>query len=393
MYNPKRMPPYFSAPSGSSNPGSLEPGNTGMNNYGAPQNGANIIPGTTLPNNQPPQNQRYGQRNNDGSNYQPPQNPQPQNQRNGQQNNVGYNQPPQNPQPPQNQGNNQRNNGGYDRQPSQKPKPQNQRNGQQNNGSYNQPPQNPQPPQRQVNGQQSDSGDAEVNAQIYRIDDVDKLIDFHSNLVAAHLKDYANLHGRGGSKYAPKSTINVKICDYSRGTNDGNVKKSVTVNYPVCWQDFELFLDRAIRAENGELYPPFGQQRAPGEPWLSFSEEKNHGFYKTNPDGTAPVVKIEIHYTPIAKDGSLSSYPWFIAISNFDAPIQKRDNGAISHKSKQAKNMRKAYINVSALEFRRAMVAVVHHIRNWESAMTLGNIRQGVKLMDQQREAFKAANK
>lgn len=413
MFNTRnRMPSYYGSQAPvNQNPGQIEPQNPGVNNYATSQPGANIIPGTN-PQNAPQftQDRRNDQRNTGNNVPQPTQNPNQPPRNNGGGNNV----PPQNFQQPQNPPTGKQAGG---KGPNQQP-PQNPNGRPQNNWNNNTPPQPQQPfPQNPKRGQQGNwangnhtpqneyqeapdqqcpekAGNDEppVETQIYRIWATNKVVDFHSNLAVAQVKDYAKLHSRGGvNSPTKKSTIVVNICSYTKDKT-GNTEQSETLSYSMEWQDVELFLDRAIKAENGELYPPFGQQPSPGRPWQCYCFEKNQAAYKSyivgkgeNAVTWASVNKIEINYTPIDKNGQFTSYPWYIAITTFDAPVDKQKNGTFTHRSAEARKVQKQYICVSATEFRRAMVTISHHIRSWENAMTLKTTRDGAYLAAQYR--------
>lgn len=89
--------------------------------------------------------------------------------------------------------------------------------------------QNAAPPQQQKTSQQQVQQNRQVPQE--QISDIiakaassGKFIDFRNNLVQSLPKDYAMMHGIGGSKYAVKSTIKITIMDYSKAQTDGNGK-------------------------------------------------------------------------------------------------------------------------------------------------------------------------
>lgn len=117
-----------------------------------------------------------------------------------------------------------------------------------------------------------------------------------------------------------------------------------------------------------------------GAPYFEYSAEKNNPHVKNN-QGYVPVSKVYISYTPTRKDGSVSRYPWFVQIENFDAPLNTKQNGATAHNAAQAVNKRSASINLSADDFACAMVAVRRYVRLWEMAAALPVIRTGLKFL------------
>lgn len=117
-----------------------------------------------------------------------------------------------------------------------------------------------------------------------------------------------------------------------------------------------------------------------GTPLFEYSAEKNNPHVR-NSQGYVPVSKVYISYTPTRKDGSVSRYPWFVQIENFDAPLNTKQNGATAHNAAQAVNKRSASINLSADDFACAMVAVRRYVRLWEMAAALPVIRTGLKFL------------
>lgn len=247
-----------------------------------------------------------------------------------------------------------------------------------------------------------------ISQKICKIHAKNKVIDFNSKLKKAYLNDFANVHGCGGSGHAGNSTIGLTICDSTKGTGTN----SVTVKYSVDVEIMAILYEAAQAARLGKLQPdisaqmqwllklehlvnawaqipptPNGDRLIPrqslndvygilqdaknafsatvGTPVFTYSKEKNNP-YKIDGDGFSPCSKVTISYSPFRRDGQPSSYPWYVGIENFDAPVSKQENGAISHNSKQAKNKKSAFINLSVDDFASAMVAVDRFVRLWE---------------------------
>lgn len=119
-----------------------------------------------------------------------------------------------------------------------------------------------------------------------------------------------------------------------------------------------------------------------GVPAFEYGYEKNNPYSKDN-QGYVPVSKVYIAYTPTRPDGSISRYPWFLQVENFDAPLNTKANGASSHNASSAINRKSASINLSADDFAAAMVATRRFIRLWENAVALPVIRTALKRLDE----------
>lgn len=264
-----------------------------------------------------------------------------------------------------------------------------------------------QEPKRSDSSPRADSH-CEISQKIHNVFGRNKVIDFVSILSKAHLQDFANIHGRIGSGYAPNSTIGFVICDTTKGKGDN----SVTVKFSVDVRDMEILLEAAKMAYFGKLekpslakdsvmaamsqldgwtsFPPNpdGSRTIPcnhlnalydtlangllnipqpGEPLFSYTKEKNNPS-KVNPEtGLGPVAKLIINYCAIDKQGRESNYPWFISIENFLAKVERQSNGTTTHKSSTKTNSRSAFINLSKGDFYTAMIAVDRFVRLWEA--------------------------
>lgn len=119
-----------------------------------------------------------------------------------------------------------------------------------------------------------------------------------------------------------------------------------------------------------------------GVPAFEYGYEKNNPYSKNN-QGYVTVSKVYIAYTPTRPDGSISRYPWFLQVENFDAPLNTKANGASSHNSSSAINRKSASINLSADDFAKAMGATKRFIGLWEHAVALPVIRTATKRLDE----------
>ena len=204
-----------------------------------------------------------------------------------------------------------------------------------------------------------------VSTKIVNFHYLGKAIDFNALLVPAKEEDFAMIHGCGGKDHAKNSTIGVVICDHSKGT--GN--KSLTLRYNIDVHDIDLLRYAALRKAEGAwklLHPNNPMRPGPGDTPFVYCREKINPVVR-NSKGYAPVSRLEIKYCPIRKDGTVSKNPWYIAISNCDAPVQTRQNGAVTYNGKAAENRKVAFVNMGYEDFVNAMSAVYHHIRKWET--------------------------
>lgn len=202
-----------------------------------------------------------------------------------------------------------------------------------------------------------------LSCKIWKVNGNKKVVDF--TLIQADVKDYANVHGIGGSKHAPNSTIGIAICDYTNGTGEGN---SFTVRYNVDVEDMETLYNAAMMARLGflNILPPLnnGQQ---SNYRFAYTKQKNNPYPNAqkvfNGVACAPVSQLSILFDPSR------NYPWIIQISNCYAPLIVQQNGASTHDLNHAVNVVKSSISVSADDFCASMVAVKRFVRLWEQRM------------------------
>lgn len=93
-----------------------------------------------------------------------------------------------------------------------------------------------------------------ISSKITQINAKDKVVDFSSKLIKAKVKDFANIHGRGGKDRAANSTIAVTICDFTKGTGEG---KSVTASYNMDVAVVDRLYNAALKADLDELGPSY----------------------------------------------------------------------------------------------------------------------------------------
>lgn len=209
--------------------------------------------------------------------------------------------------------------------------------------------------QRSGKAQQDESGDHTISKKIWKVNMEKKVIDFNDMLIPAYLNDYAFIHGRGGKEFAPNSTIELVICDYSKGRGEN----SVTVRYRLDVEEFPTLLKAAQDARLGyiDALSPNGE--------FVIAREKNNPYSKGD-DGYVKVGKLTIRYCKWDQQGKPNGYPWFIYIENFEAPLKMRQNGSSTHQSEKGRNRTSAFINLTREDFDFAMVAVNRFVVSWE---------------------------
>ncbi|HIT33426.1 MAG TPA: hypothetical protein IAC31_02190 [Candidatus Faecousia intestinigallinarum] len=283
----------------------------------------------------------------------------------------------------------------------------------------------PSPPQEQ-------SQAAFISPKIYKINGKDKVIDFSSKLVVARMADYANIHGCGGKEHSANSTIQVTICDYSKGTGEQSVTARCNLDVEVFATLYQAAIDarlgkfstrktsglsdavmaavnmlrkwtNAPECGNGVKAIPFAEiaaaeqylqnatrQDAAGKPFFEYMTEKNNPYRKDR-SGNVPVSKLYVAYMPLRNTGEVSRYPWLVQIQNFMAPLKQKANGSTAHDASKAFNTVTASINLSADDFAAAMVAVERFVRLWEMANALPVIRTAQAAIERKRQ--EVANK
>lgn len=207
-----------------------------------------------------------------------------------------------------------------------------------------------------------------------------KAIDFNSQLVPAKSEDFSMIHGCGGKDHAGNSTIGVVICDYSKGKG----KNAVTVKANIDALAIDGIYLAAIQMQNKAwelLHHNNPMRPAPGETPYKYTPAGKVNPYVTDNDGLSPVSQIAIKYCPVRTDGAIATHPWYIGISNCYAPVQKRQNGAITYDGKAAVKKKTAYVNMSYEDFANAMTAVEHHIRSWEMNCNKEQFIEGYRML------------
>ena len=278
-----------------------------------------------------------------------------------------------------------------------------------------QQPQNQPNPNQQVQSHPTQSQPEFFNRKIVNRFGMKKVIDFNDCLIAATPEDYANIHGRGGKNHNPNSTIGIVICDSSKGSPVTVSAKLNVRDIPMVYQAVMAVrlgtLGNSIQGQTvGKLAGiltgikaiPKNQDGTRSVPStllaemdqlvsglsaagnFSYVREKNNPYMVEN--GYAPVSRLTINHTPCKPNGEKSAYPWYIEVTDFKAPIQKGRNGTTMHKSTQAKDVRRGFINLSTEDFLSALESVLSYIRVWEDTVASETVRNRLQYMEGRRK-------
>lgn len=117
----------------------------------------------------------------------------------------------------------------------------------------------------------------------------------------------------------------------------------------------------------------------------SYTQDKVN-VYKKGKDGYAPVSRLLVTRQTFRTDGSAAMYPWTFKITNGEAVVVERDNGATTFQSNTMRNSSEAFILVSDRDVFRMMLRVTHFIDAWETAYGIPVICNGIQLEEQERQ-------
>lgn len=233
-------------------------------------------------------------------------------------------------------------------------------------------------------------------------------MDFSCRLVKAYQQDYANIHGCGGNKHAPNSSIQLNICDYSKGTGEN----SVSVHFNIDVREISRLRSAVEAANIGTLglteqlkgVREFATANGMVIGWLQSGHQPTYQelaglqqtlcngltaqdpdnntpdkvlwkseTLKTNPyraaceliDGVefAPVSTFIVEYTPA------KNYQWTLRVANFMAPLVRNTNGSSYARASQAIRKTEALFPISTADLFDALCQVEHYISLWEYRM------------------------
>lgn len=119
----------------------------------------------------------------------------------------------------------------------------------------------------------------------------------------------------------------------------------------------------------------------------SYSQDKVD-VYHQEPDGFAPVSRLQVFHIGMRKDGTMSNYPWTIKITNGSAHVTVKPNGATAFDGKSMRNVEEAFIQISNRDFYKAMYRVNRFIDKWDCLYGLPLIKKGEELKEQERMEY-----
>ena len=272
-----------------------------------------------------------------------------------------------------------------------------------------------QPPTQRPPARQSAAGNANpqfqseefIDTKITKVNAKNKVMDLADALIKALPKDYANIHGVGGSKHAANSGIRLTLCDYSKGKGDA----SVTVRYNIDVRDIDRLLCIVSAAINGTLgikeqmkaIRDFANAHGMVIGWLHGNHQPTlqelaglqqtlcNGLMQQDPDNIADRVVWSwdvqknnphksackwidgVEYTPVSTINLTynpsKNYAWMIKVANYMAPINRQANGASSHNNKGAIEKKEVMFSITTDDLFYALCDVHHYIALWETRM------------------------
>lgn len=117
----------------------------------------------------------------------------------------------------------------------------------------------------------------------------------------------------------------------------------------------------------------------------SYQQDKVN-VYRRGQDGYAPVSRLQVTRQSFRPDGDAASYPWTFKITNGEALVQERSNGATTFRSDTIRNKTEAYILVSDRDMYRMMTRVTRFIDAWEKTCCIPVLRNGIQQREQERQ-------
>ena len=274
-----------------------------------------------------------------------------------------------------------------------------------------------------------------------------QIIDFSDNLVAANEEQYAMIHGAGGAKFAPKSTIRCTICDFSKGKGDLSVTVAANLSpetiealYEASKRDYSvpsavpvntshslttagvqslnasmdaiqtlwklLKNEKTTRKELAETVQKAGNNLSAAVKTLQTaksgeSTETQPYVYKYAQDRVNVYAKDSANRSPMSrllitrkaskdKSGKDVLYPWTFSIVSGMCEVQTYQNGAQGCKSGTFQKQKEVTVSISDADMYRMMLRCVRFIHIWEHAQTQRMI-QGKAKADRERMEHKKA--
>lgn len=272
-----------------------------------------------------------------------------------------------------------------------------------------------------------------VDRMICKTNGRNKVVDFRDNLIPSGVDDYAMLHGAGGKNHAIKSTIKMTICDFSKGTGEGNSITASANLSPDKIATLYLVAEAAMRpvspqqititeagakelaeakeaaaslyrmmkkddadiagcrdilakagAKIGSAMTGISRNENKGGPSYTYTQDRVN-IHAKKPDGTAPVNKLFIERAGVRKDGALATYPWLLKIVNGIAMPKESATGSCTYDPSTFRVEREAFIQVSDADMFRMLERCQAFIRVWENATCIPQVLQGLQAVETER--------
>lgn len=102
--------------------------------------------------------------------------------------------------------------------------------------------------------------------------------------------------------------------------------------------------------------------------------------YRSGNDGYAPVTRLVVMRKSFRQNGEDSMYPWTVKITNGEAVMKERSNGATTFQADTLRNKKEVYINLSDRDVFRMMIRVTRFIEVWETAYCIPIINAGQQM-------------
>ena len=193
--------------------------------------------------------------------------------------------------------------------------------------------------------------------QIIKVQTDKKLIGFYDKLKKAPIERYAQIHAKGDviNGKRTNSLIGISLQDYSNGTG----KNNRIVQFNLEPEQIQFLL---TRVEAG---------------WQEFEWSADKIFGEPNAGGYSTAQKIVINRHPLRKDGSPSTSPWFISISNGKGIRLQNKTGGFYMKGGSYVQESNVYINLTDMDMYKLLKRTDTFIKNWEKLVADQILLQG----------------
>jgi hypothetical protein len=245
-------------------------------------------------------------------------------------------------------------------------------------------------------------------------------MDFRDNLSAAYPEHFTMLHGIGGKDYAYNSSIGLYLCNSAKGTGDKSINVHYNLPVSVIRELFFVAQQKLTAQSAGSgnpkaaaaisevvqnllgVYTNLSQvcndaytlgalyncgstlenvaaslnQETP-DTWEYTASKANP--YKVAENGTGPCSSVTIRYES-SRNGVVQTYPWYIQVSNFMAPITTKGSGTVNFNGSNATDKRSVDVKLSRDEMFRMLDACVRYITVWENTVLINSVGNGLQM-------------